>query len=100
MLAAGVEPDRIYEDLASGRRDDRPLAPVARVRISDRALEQPLDCASGHLTLRRYSYAYQKASSPFYGVTPSRKRGRRNVIRITASFADAPRHVGEEHGFH
>ena len=24
MTAAGVEPDRIYEDLASGRRDDRP----------------------------------------------------------------------------
>ena len=24
MAAAGVEPDRIYEDLASGRRDDRP----------------------------------------------------------------------------
>lgn len=24
MLAAGVAPDRIYEDLASGRRDDRP----------------------------------------------------------------------------
>ena len=24
MLAAGVEPGRIYEDLASGRRDDRP----------------------------------------------------------------------------
>jgi DNA invertase Pin-like site-specific DNA recombinase len=24
MLAAGVDPARIYEDLASGRRDDRP----------------------------------------------------------------------------
>jgi DNA invertase Pin-like site-specific DNA recombinase len=24
LLAAGVEPDRIYQDLASGRRDDRP----------------------------------------------------------------------------
>jgi predicted site-specific integrase-resolvase len=24
MLAAGVEPSRIYEDLASGRKDDRP----------------------------------------------------------------------------
>lgn len=24
LLAAGVEPSRIYEDLASGRRDDRP----------------------------------------------------------------------------
>src|SRR3954471_18990034 len=24
LLAAGVEPDRIYEDLASGRHDDRP----------------------------------------------------------------------------
>ncbi|NOS73322.1 MAG: recombinase family protein, partial [Methyloglobulus sp.] len=24
MVAAGVEPKRIYEDLASGRKDDRP----------------------------------------------------------------------------
>ena len=24
LLAAGVEPARLYEDLASGRRDDRP----------------------------------------------------------------------------
>ena len=31
MLAAGVDPARIYEDLASGRRDDRPaLLPVSR----------------------------------------------------------------------
>ena len=24
VIAAGVEPDRIYSDLASGRKDDRP----------------------------------------------------------------------------
>ena len=24
LLAAGVEPERLYQDLASGRRDDRP----------------------------------------------------------------------------
>src|ERR1700752_2442540 len=45
MLAAGVDPARIYEDLASGRRDDRPglAACLKALRKGDTLVAWQLD---------------------------------------------------------
>ena len=88
LLAAGVEPERLYQDLASGRRDDRPgLRPALSLRAARCPSHRDPPAAA-----RRSRPGPEPMSSPIRCAPPAcrsdpylrvRARPRRSRVRLT-----------------